>query len=100
MIGSWLTSNTCRKSTSDWNAFATRRPQRAAASECSEKSVAMRMARNGTTRSYHLQQTRRDTISKETMRKKTRVLFIVSQRAAGEADYGHILAVLRDAGFE
>ena len=34
------------------------------------------------------------------MRKKTRVLFIVSQRAAGEADYDHILAVLRDAGFE
>jgi AmiR/NasT family two-component response regulator len=34
------------------------------------------------------------------MRKKTRVLFIVSQRMTAEADYEHILAVLRDAGFE
>src|SRR5215510_8022691 len=54
MIGSWLTSKTCRKSTSDWNADATRIPQRAAASECSEKSVAIKIVRNGTRKSYHL----------------------------------------------
>lgn len=34
------------------------------------------------------------------MRKKTRVLFIVSQKTAGEAEYEQILAALRGAGFE
>ena len=34
------------------------------------------------------------------MRKKVRVLFVVAQSAAGDAEYGRILATLRDGGFE
>src|SRR5262245_37067901 len=124
MIGSWLTSKTCRKSTSDWNADATRSPHRAAASECSEKSVAIKIVRNGTSRIYTTvtevsarfarpDRTSRPSgatpladalpspqVEQEGMRKKTRVLLIVSQKTAGDAEYERILAILRDAGFE
>jgi AmiR/NasT family two-component response regulator len=101
MMGSWLTSKTCRNSTSDWNARATRKPQRAAASECSEKSVAIRIVRNGTQQIVPLASLLTSTqVDEEVMRKKTRVLLIVSQKTTGEAEYERILAVLRDAGFE